>query len=130
MLIQVITNLSKPTISGVKESLLLTHLAIPESEKLFQVPKLTQFIRALQSLNVIKDLLVETATCIRGATAFSQNCPDDNKMGFVFNDEFSSGWSHLDQAWLPDGYSQIFRLYMFGPSGLNDYGSATLHSKM
>ena len=41
---------------------------------------------------------METATCIRGATAFSQDCPDDNKMGFVFNDEFSSGWSHLDQT--------------------------------
>ena len=24
---------------------------------------------------------------------------------------------HLIQAWLPDGYSQIFRLYVFGPSG-------------
>ena len=46
----------------------------------------------------MKDLLGETATCSRGATAFSQNCPDDNKMGFVFNDEFSSGWSHLDQT--------------------------------
>ena len=36
--------------------------------------------------------------------------------------------SHLYQfqfykAWLPDGYSQIFRSYMFGPSGLKDYGS-------
>ena len=30
------------------------------------------------------------------------------------------------QAWLPDGYSQIFRLYVFGPTGLKDYGSATL----
>lgn len=45
-----------------------------------------------------KDLLVPTATCIRGATAFSQNCPDDNKKGFVFNNEFSSGWSNLDQT--------------------------------
>ena len=48
--------------------------------------------------NTIKDLLVETGTCVRDATAFSQNCPDENKMGFVFNDEFSSGWSHLDQT--------------------------------
>ena len=34
------------------------------------------------------------------------------------------------QAWLPDGYSQIFRSYVFGPSGLNDYGSATLRCKI
>ena len=30
--------------------------------------------------------------------------------------------------WLPDGYSQIFRLYVSGPSCLKDYGSATLHN--
>ena len=29
------------------------------------------------------------------------------------------------ETWLPDGYSQIFRLYVFGPLGLKDYGSAT-----
>ena len=34
------------------------------------------------------------------------------------------------QAWLPDGYSRIFRSYVFGPSGLKDYGSATLRSKI
>ena len=37
---------------------------------------------------------------------------------------------HHVQAWLPDGYSQIFRSYAFGPSGLKDYGSATLHCKI
>ena len=31
---------------------------------------------------------------------------------------------------LPDAYSQIFRLYVFGPSGLKDYGSTTLHCKI
>ena len=34
------------------------------------------------------------------------------------------------KAWLPDGYSQIFRWCVFGPSGLKDYGSATLRSKI
>ena len=34
------------------------------------------------------------------------------------------------QAWLPDGYSHILRLYVFGPSGLKDYGSATLRCKI
>ena len=33
-------------------------------------------------------------------------------------------------TWLPDGYSQIFRLYLFGPSGFMDYGSATLRFKI
>ena len=34
------------------------------------------------------------------------------------------------QAWLPDGYSQTFRLYVFGPSGLMDYGSTMLRCKI
>ena len=34
------------------------------------------------------------------------------------------------KAWLPYGYSQIFRSNVFGPSGLKDYGSATLHCKI
>ena len=34
------------------------------------------------------------------------------------------------QAWLPDGYSQIYRSYMFGPPRLLDYGSATLRCKI
>ena len=31
---------------------------------------------------------------------------------------------------LPDGYSQICRLYMFGPLGLKDYGYAMLRCKI
>ena len=34
------------------------------------------------------------------------------------------------ESWLPDGYSQIFRLYVFGHSGLKDYGSDTLRCKI
>ena len=34
------------------------------------------------------------------------------------------------QAWLPDGDSHIFRSYVFGPSVLKDYGSATLRCKI
>ena len=33
-------------------------------------------------------------------------------------------------SWLPDGYSQIFRIVCVGPFGLLDYGSAMLHSKI
>ena len=34
------------------------------------------------------------------------------------------------QAWLPDGYSQIFRMDVFGPLGFKDFGSATLRCKI
>ena len=48
------------------------------------------------------------------------------------------GWYHTGpklhpndiKAWLPDGYSRIFRSYVFGPLGLKDYGSATLRCKI
>ena len=36
---------------------------------------------------------------------------------------------HSPGAWSPDGNSQLFRFYVFGPSGLKDYGSATLRCK-
>ena len=38
----------------------------------------------------------------------------------------------LSRAGLPDGYSQIFRSHVFGPSGFwsLDYGSATLRCKI
>ena len=35
-----------------------------------------------------------------------------------------------DQAWLPDGYSRIFRIVCVWPFGLLDYGSATLRCKI
>ena len=34
------------------------------------------------------------------------------------------------KAWLPDGYSQILRIVCVWPSGLLDYGSATLRCKI
>ena len=34
------------------------------------------------------------------------------------------------KAWLPDGYSRIFRIVCVWPSGLLDYGSATLRCKI
>ena len=47
------------------------------------------------------------------------------------------GWDSRRQAdggrvetRLPDGDSQIFRFYVFGPSGLKDYGSAMLCCKI
>ena len=32
-------------------------------------------------------------------------------------DQIAAAFAVLAKAWLPDGYSQIFRLYVFGPSG-------------
>ena len=34
------------------------------------------------------------------------------------------------KAWLPDGYSQIFKIACVWPFGLLDYGSATLRCKI
>ena len=46
----------------------------------------------------VKDLLVETETCTRDSTRYSQDCPEEDKMGFVFNNEFSSDWPNLEQT--------------------------------
>ena len=51
----------------------------------------------------------------------------------VYPPVFYAWYKWLDatfKAWLPDGYSQTFRLYAFGPSSLKDYGSATLRCKI
>ena len=46
------------------------------------------------------------------------------------SDPSSSKRRERRSPWLPDGYGQIFRSYVFGPSGLKDYGSATLRCKI
>ena len=38
--------------------------------------------------------------------------------------------AEMYQAWLPDSFSKISRLYAFGPLGLKEYGSATLRCKI
>ena len=38
--------------------------------------------------------------------------------------------SYQGWHWLPDGYSQILRSYVFGPLGFKDYGSAPLRCKI
>ena len=53
---------------------------------------------ALSPYNTIKDLLVETDTCTRNSTAWHQNCPYEDRLGFVFENEFDSQWEHLDQT--------------------------------
>ena len=34
----------------------------------------------------------------RNSTRYSQSCPDEDRMGFVFSDEFSAEWPHLQQT--------------------------------
>ena len=53
---------------------------------------------ALPPYNTIKDLLMETDTCTRNSTAFSQDCPYEDRLGFVFENEFDTHWAHLDQT--------------------------------
>ena len=52
----------------------------------------------LPPYNIIKDLLLETETCTRNSTAYKQECPEEDKLGFVFEDEFSADWSYLGQT--------------------------------
>ena len=47
-----------------------------------------------------------------------------------YNEEHDVNVLWLRQAWLPDGYSQIFRIVCVWPFGLLDYGSATLRCKI
>ena len=57
-------------------------------------------------------------------------------VGRAFTDTFASiaapsiGPYFAGQAWLPDGYSRIFRMVCVWPFGPLDYGSATLRCKI
>ena len=53
---------------------------------------------ALPPYNTVKGLLVETETCTRDSTSFQQSCPDEDRNGFIFGDEFLSDWPYLDQT--------------------------------
>ena len=55
-------------------------------------------IVARNPYHFVKDLLLETETCTRDSNRYSQSCPEEDKMGFVFNDEFSSDWPYLEQT--------------------------------
>ena len=48
--------------------------------------------------NEITGLLVETNTCTRNSTKYSQTCPDENRNGFVLNNEISGDWKFLEQT--------------------------------
>ena len=54
---------------------------------------------------------------------------DDEKCGEVYKTR-GGVITPGHQAWLPDGNSQIFRIVCVWPSGLLDYGSATLRCKI
>ena len=46
----------------------------------------------------ITDLLVESSTCKRNSTKYSQNCPQENKYGMIVSDEINENWDYLDQT--------------------------------
>ena len=54
---------------------------------------------------------------------------DDLAESFLMS-VFHNGRLRTMKAWLPDGYSQIFRIVCVWPFGLLDYGSATLRCKI
>ena len=53
---------------------------------------------------------------------------DDEVVSHAYT--YTMGDASWTQAWLPDGYSPFLDCIHFGPSGLNDYGSATLRCKI
>ena len=62
-----------------------------------------------------QDLLIETENCQKPGKP-SQDCPEDNKDGFIFTDEFSADWNDLNQtqvlifhAWVAE-YAKIGRI--------------------
>ena len=55
-------------------------------------------IIAKEPYHIITGLLEETATCTRDSTKYRQVCPDSDRNGFIFNDEISTEWEHLEQT--------------------------------
>ena len=41
----------------------------------------------------------------------------ENQKLCTIGKELPGFWARIAQVWLPDGYSQILRSYVFGPSG-------------
>ena len=66
----------------------------------------------------------------RGGSAGRHANLAEGKIGLAVQFVSNCHSSSRRDAWLPDGYSPIFRLYGFGPSGLKDYGSAPLRRKI
>ena len=47
----------------------------------------------------VTDLLLENENCSRNpGNVFQQSCPEEDKTGFIFSDEFSDDWANLDQV--------------------------------
>jgi hypothetical protein len=68
----------------------------------------------------VTDLLEETDTCSRDATAFSQSCPDSDKEGFVMDGELAADWPDLQDtqvvifhSWVAE-YAKVANITMVG----------------
>ena len=69
---------------------------------------------------------METDSCKRNLThGHNRNCPDANRDGFVFSDEFSADWPDLDQtdvlvfhSWIAE-YAKVQKITT-GPDGRNE----------
>ena len=70
-----------------------------------------------------QDLLIETENCQKPGKP-SQDCPEENKDGFIFTDEFSADWNDLNQtqvlifhAWVAE-YAKVEKIIQ-GTDGRN-----------
>jgi len=52
--------------------------------------------KALGPYYKVTDLLVSTSTCSMHPHSFKQSCPYEDRLGFVFNDEFNFDWENVD----------------------------------
>ena len=67
-------------------------------------------------MHSLQDLLIETEKCQKPEVQNVQTCPEFNREGFYFEDEFSADWEDLDQtrvllfhAWIAE-YANIRRI--------------------
>ena len=57
---------------------------------------LTYFI--LKDVSHFQDVLIETDNCKKPEVRPTQTCPEFNREGFYFTDEFSADWDNLNQT--------------------------------
>ena len=73
---------------------------------------------AKEPYNKVSALLVETDTCKKDGKGFKQSCPEENRIGFFFDNEMTGDWTHLNQtkilvyrSWIAE-YAQVAKIWI------------------